>query len=146
MNWWGLFLPRFAVNELIILVRSKTPAADVPIRSVTLASDGLCLVAGNNRVGCLWRFACHRPNTGWQGQCYVWRINDEHTGLPRFQAVTRFQAHTKYLTRCLLSPDARFTWFGSQKIHYLLELDILLPVLRIQPSKSGRCTETMNLD
>jgi hypothetical protein len=30
--------------------RSKTPAGDVPIRSVTLASDGSCLVAGNNKV------------------------------------------------------------------------------------------------
>jgi hypothetical protein len=32
------------------LKRSKTPAGDVPIRSVTLASDGSCLVAGNNKV------------------------------------------------------------------------------------------------
>ncbi|PPQ99121.1 hypothetical protein CVT26_014371 [Gymnopilus dilepis] len=68
-----------------------TPAGDVPIRSVTLASDGSCLVAGNNK-----------------GQCYVWKLNDESTGLPRFQAVTRFLAHSKYLTRCLLSPDARY--------------------------------------
>jgi G protein beta subunit-like protein len=68
-----------------------TPAGDVPIRSVTIASDGSCLVAGNNK-----------------GQCYVWRINDENSGLPRFQAVTRFQAHTKYLTRCFLSPDVRY--------------------------------------
>ena len=28
----------------------QTPAGDVPIRSVTLASDGSCLVAGNNKV------------------------------------------------------------------------------------------------
>ncbi|EAU84105.2 hypothetical protein CC1G_06967 [Coprinopsis cinerea okayama7 len=68
-----------------------TPAGDVPIRSVTLASDGSCLVAGNNK-----------------GQCYVWKVNEENTNLPRFQAVTRFQAHGKYLTRCLLSPDARY--------------------------------------
>ncbi|KAH6918722.1 WD40-repeat-containing domain protein [Coprinopsis sp. MPI-PUGE-AT-0042] len=68
-----------------------TPAGEVPIRSVTLASDGSSLVAGNNK-----------------GQCYVWKVNDEHSSLPRFQAVTRFQAHGKYLTRCLLSPDARF--------------------------------------
>lgn len=68
-----------------------TPAGDVPIRSVSLASDGSCLVAGNNK-----------------GQCYVWKVNDEHSGLPRFQAVTRFLAHNKYLTRCLLSPDARY--------------------------------------
>lgn len=43
-----------------------------------------------------------------QGQCYVWRLNDESSGFPRFQAVTRFLAHSKYLTRCLLSPDARY--------------------------------------
>ncbi|KAH0584032.1 RNase P and RNase MRP subunit, variant 2 [Termitomyces sp. 'cryptogamus'] len=68
-----------------------TPAGNVPIRSVTLASDGSCLVAGNNK-----------------GQCYVWKVNDENLGLPRFQAVTRFHAHNKYLTRCLLSPDAKY--------------------------------------
>jgi G protein beta subunit-like protein len=68
-----------------------TPAGDIPIRSITLASDGTCLVAGNNK-----------------GQCYVWKLNEESTGLPRFQAVTRFLAHKKYLTRCLLSPDARY--------------------------------------
>ncbi|KAH9484145.1 RNase P and RNase MRP subunit [Psilocybe cubensis] len=68
-----------------------TPAVDVPVRSITLALDGSCVVAGNNK-----------------GQCFVWKLNDENTGLPRFQAVTRFQAHSKYITRCLLSPDARF--------------------------------------
>lgn len=68
-----------------------TPAGDIPIKSITLAADGSCLVAGNNK-----------------GQCYVWKVNDEISGLPRFQAVTRFLAHGKYLTRCLLSPDARY--------------------------------------
>lgn len=29
---------------------SKAPAADVPIRSVTIGVDGTCLVAGNNKV------------------------------------------------------------------------------------------------
>lgn len=42
-----------------------------------------------------------------QGKCYVWKINDERSDLPRFQAVTMFQAHTKYLTRLLLSPDVK---------------------------------------
>lgn len=28
--------------------------------------------------------------------------------MPRFQAVTKFQAHNKYLTRCLLSPDVKY--------------------------------------
>lgn len=30
--------------------KCKTPAGDVPIRSVSLASDGSCLVAGNNKA------------------------------------------------------------------------------------------------
>jgi target of rapamycin complex subunit LST8 len=50
----------------------------------------------------------HNPHIFSQGQCYVWKVNDEISGLPRFQAVTRFLAHGKYLTRCLLSPDARY--------------------------------------
>lgn len=40
--------------------------------------------------------------------CYVWKVNDENSGLPRFQPVTRFLAHSKYITRCLLSPDVRY--------------------------------------
>ncbi|KAJ7349201.1 WD40 repeat-like protein [Mycena albidolilacea] len=68
-----------------------TPVGDVPIRSVSLAADGSFLVAGNNK-----------------GNCYVWKVNDESSGLPRFQAVTKFHAHNKYLTRCLLSPDAKY--------------------------------------
>ncbi|KAH9966703.1 WD40 repeat-like protein [Russula dissimulans] len=74
-----------------ICTHELTPAGDVPIRSVSLASDGSCLVAGNNK-----------------GKCYVWKINEEGLGLPRFQAVTKFQAHNKYLTRCLLSPDVKY--------------------------------------
>jgi len=67
------------------------PAGDVPIRSVTIASDGSCLVAGNNK-----------------GKCYVWKINEDTSEQPRFQAITKFQAHNKYLTRCLLSPDVKY--------------------------------------
>jgi len=74
-----------------ICTHELTPAGDIPIRSVTLAADGSCLVAGNNK-----------------GKCYVWKINEEGLGLPRFQAVTKFQAHSKYLTRCLLSPDVKY--------------------------------------
>ena len=31
-------------------VLEQTPAGDIPIRAVTLASDSTCLVAGNNKV------------------------------------------------------------------------------------------------
>ncbi|KAH9945974.1 WD40 repeat-like protein [Epithele typhae] len=73
-----------------ICTHELTPGGDTPIRSISLASDGSCLVAGSVK-----------------GKCYVWKIN-ERSELPRFQAVTMFQAHTKYLTRLLLSPDVKF--------------------------------------
>lgn len=40
------------------LVLEQTPAGDIPIRSVTLASDGTCLVAGNNKVRLVRLFYC----------------------------------------------------------------------------------------
>ncbi|KAJ1310406.1 hypothetical protein OPQ81_007144 [Rhizoctonia solani] len=67
------------------------PAGDIPIRSISIASDGSCLVAGNNK-----------------GRVYVWKINENARDGPRYQAVTKFQAHNKYLTRCLLSPDVKY--------------------------------------
>jgi len=90
----------------------KTPAGDVPIRSVSLASDGSFLVAGNNKVSFtnLW-FDPFSTLISRQGKCYVWKVNEESSGLPRFQAVTKFHAHNKYLTRCLLSPDAKWAKF-----------------------------------
>lgn len=65
------------------------PAEDVPIRSVSIASDGGTLVAGND-----------------VGTVFVWRIQSgsETTSLV---PVTSFLAHPKYITRCLLSPDTR---------------------------------------
>jgi G protein beta subunit-like protein len=49
-----------------------------------------------------------RVNSCIQGKCYVWKVNEESSNLPRFQAVTKFHAHNKYLTRCLLSPDTKY--------------------------------------
>jgi len=62
---------------------------DIPIRSVSIASDGSLLVAGNNK-----------------GKVFIWKICDDPTK-ERFQAVCKFQAHNRYLTRCLLSPDVK---------------------------------------
>lgn len=92
------------------------PEEDVPMRSVSIASDGSLLTAGNNR-----------------GNVYVWRMtssnalnqqqhmavadggadiagsaiggNDEQ--LWDLIPVTKIQAHGKYLLRCLISPDVR---------------------------------------
>jgi len=65
------------------------PAGDVPIRSVTIASDGSCLVAGNNK-----------------GKIFIWKLGS-NPAKEKYIALCRFQAHTRYLTRCLLSPDVK---------------------------------------
>ncbi|KAL9122476.1 MAG: hypothetical protein Q9187_000968 [Circinaria calcarea] len=65
------------------------PEEDVSVASVTVATDGTLLCAGNN-----------------SGSVYVWRMiqNRDVTSLI---PVTSFQAHTAYITRVLLSPDVR---------------------------------------
>lgn len=65
------------------------PEEDVPVTSVSVASNGTLLVAGNN-----------------SGNCYVWKMinSKEVTSL---YPVTRFKSHAKYITKVLLSPDVR---------------------------------------
>ncbi|KAJ1562325.1 TOR complex subunit lst8 [Nowakowskiella sp. JEL0078] len=64
------------------------PEEDTPVRSITMASDGSVLVAANNK-----------------GNYFVWKTKrGEMTDL---EAVQKVQAHGKYITKCLLSPDTR---------------------------------------
>ncbi|GMF00886.1 hypothetical protein B5S28_g858 [[Candida] boidinii] len=65
------------------------PEDNVGVQSVSVASDGSMLVAGNNR-----------------GNVYVWEMmnNRDVTSL---HPVTKFRAHQKYITRVLLSSDCR---------------------------------------
>ncbi|WVW82543.1 hypothetical protein I302_104554 [Kwoniella bestiolae CBS 10118] len=67
------------------------PDEDVPIRSVSIASDGSTLVAGNNN-----------------GMIYVWRIVPVPDGNANLLPVTSFRAHSKYITRVILSPDTKY--------------------------------------
>ncbi|MCJ1470312.1 TOR complex subunit lst8 [Pseudocyphellaria aurata] len=65
------------------------PEEDVSVASVTVASDGTLLCAGNN-----------------SGNVYVWRML-QNRDITSLIPVTSFQAHTAYVTRVLLSPDVR---------------------------------------
>jgi len=64
------------------------PEDNVSMRSVTVSSDGLTLVAGSTK-----------------GSCYVWKMAPNNS--TDLTAVTKFTAHNKYLTKCLLSPDSK---------------------------------------
>lgn len=46
-----------------------------------------------------------------QGNCYVWRF--EPGSITDLQPVTMFNAHSKYITRVLLSPDVKCVFFWS---------------------------------
>ncbi|KDN45753.1 WD40 repeat-like protein [Tilletiaria anomala UBC 951] len=106
------------------------PEEDVPIRSVSVASEGSCLVAGNHHGNVyVWRInsgvvpdqqgaggqgslqAAPEGSTAADGQPLVppppanANPGEEYTDL---QPVTTFRAHEKYLTKCLLSPDVRY--------------------------------------
>ncbi|CBQ73445.1 related to LST8-required for transport of permeases from the golgi to the plasma membrane [Sporisorium reilianum SRZ2] len=87
------------------------PEEGVPIRSVTVAADGSCLVAGNNTGEVyVWRFingvydAQQQQQQAQQPPSPAAAAGGDFTEL---QPVTTFQAHEKYLTRVLLSPDVR---------------------------------------
>lgn len=94
------------------------PEEDVPVRSVTVASEGSCLVAGNHLGNVyVWRMKSgvvpeqpgHPGIVGKDGQPLEQppvngNPGEQYTDL---EPVTKFKAHDKYLIKCLLSPDVR---------------------------------------
>ncbi|KKK24875.1 hypothetical protein P175DRAFT_0473454 [Aspergillus ochraceoroseus IBT 24754] len=65
------------------------PEDDVAVHSVSVASDGSLLCAGNKK-----------------GNVYIWRMIQD-AELTRIVPICTFQAHKDYLTRVLLSPDVK---------------------------------------
>lgn len=65
------------------------PEDDVPVRSVSVASDGTMLVAGNNK-----------------GNCYVWKMSNNRD-VTSLTPITKIRSHGKYITKVLLSPDGK---------------------------------------
>ncbi|RMZ88413.1 hypothetical protein DV736_g4375, partial [Chaetothyriales sp. CBS 134916] len=65
------------------------PDDDVPLSSVSIASDGSLLAAGNNK-----------------GDVYLWRMYQSQDSTT-LQPCRVFNAHKTYLTRLLLSPDIK---------------------------------------
>lgn len=65
------------------------PEDDVPINSLSVASDGSMLVAGNNK-----------------GNCYVWKMQNQND-MTSLTPATKFRSHSKYITRVLLLTDMK---------------------------------------
>ncbi|KAI9013632.1 quinon protein alcohol dehydrogenase-like superfamily [Hyaloraphidium curvatum] len=69
------------------------PEEDVAVKSVSMAGDGGVLVAANNK-------AC--PNH--PGNVYVWKVKSRGD-VTDLEALQKIPAHSKYITKALLSPD-----------------------------------------
>lgn len=65
------------------------PEEDVSVNSLSVASDGSLLVAGNSK-----------------GNCYVWLMQNEGDAT-LLNPKSKFEAHLNYITRILLLTDAR---------------------------------------
>ncbi|KAF1799452.1 WD40-repeat-containing domain protein [Mucor lusitanicus] len=65
------------------------PEEGVPMRSVTVASDGSMLIAVNNK-----------------GNCYVWKLSNGPDS-NEVEPIHQFQAHSNYILRVMLSPDTK---------------------------------------
>ncbi|KAJ3088800.1 TOR complex subunit lst8, partial [Quaeritorhiza haematococci] len=87
------------------------PEEDTPARSVSMAADGSLLVAANNK-----------------GNFYVWKTKNKGD-MTDLEAVTRVQAHSKYITKCLLSPDTKMLATCSA--------DATVKIWNASPSSSG---------
>ncbi|KIW31430.1 uncharacterized protein PV07_03080 [Cladophialophora immunda] len=66
------------------------PVEDISMASVSVASDGSLLAAGNNL-----------------GDVYIWRVYQNHDSTTLLPC-RAFKAHKDYLTRLLLSPDIKY--------------------------------------
>lgn len=82
------------------------PEEDVPVSSVTVASDGTLLCAANTLVRQGETGSQASSADAAQGNVFVWLLRQtfERTEL---LPVTHFSAHKEYITRILLSPDVK---------------------------------------
>lgn len=96
------------------------PEENVSVASVSVASDGSLLCAGNNTVSLLPSSMlpqtqstykkkdqpAENANTKNKGNVYVWRMLQTHD-TTSLVPVCKFTAHATYITRVLLSPDVK---------------------------------------
>jgi len=83
------------------------PEVGTAVQSLTVASDGSLVVAGNSK-----------------GTCYVWKLQPGSKTTAHFEPLHKLQAHDGYVLKCLLSPDCRLlATTSSDKTIKLWNLD-----------------------
>ena len=84
------------------------------IRSVSISRDASLLAAANDA-----------------GSCFVWRLGRNEDSSTKFEPLQKLQAHSTYVTKCLMSPDGKrlATCSADQSAR------LPLPAARRQPSE-----------
>jgi G protein beta subunit-like protein len=124
------------------------PEEDVPVASVTVASDGSTLCAGTNSVSKNYNCLFEVANAIFKGNVYVWHLlqfREKTTLIP----ITHFSAHKEYITRVLLSPDVKHLATCSAdhtaKIWEVKDLATMIPVPG-QPQPANSSPEPFRLE
>ena len=91
-----------------VFVRKLVPEVGEAVRSVSVASDGSLVVAGNST-----------------GTCYVWRLQKDAKTTAHFEPLHKLRAHPdEYVLKCLISPGVRsLATTSSDKTVKLWNLD-----------------------
>ncbi|KAE8354867.1 quinon protein alcohol dehydrogenase-like superfamily [Aspergillus coremiiformis] len=97
------------------------PEDDVAVQSVSVASDGSLLCAGNKK-----------------GNVYIWRMVQD-AELTRIVPMCTFQAHKDYLTRILLSPDVKhLATCSADHTAKVWNLDLDYPPAKIAAAQAAK--------
>ncbi|KAE8147918.1 quinon protein alcohol dehydrogenase-like superfamily [Aspergillus avenaceus] len=97
------------------------PEDDVAVQSVSVASDGSLLCAGNKK-----------------GNVYIWRMIQD-AELTRIVPICTFQAHKDYLTRILLSPDVKhLATCSADHTAKVWNLDLDYPPAKIAAAQAAK--------
>ncbi len=68
--------------------KELVPDGEVGVKSISIAGDASMVVAANNR-----------------GRCFVWKLSDDDSS--RWEPMHKIEAHSRYILKCLFSPDVK---------------------------------------
>jgi len=69
--------------------KELVPDGEIGIKSVSITSDASLVAAANNK-----------------GKCFIWRLAEDE--FAKFEPLHKIEAHSRYILKCLFSPDTKF--------------------------------------
>jgi len=68
--------------------KELVPDGEIGIKSVSITNDGSLVAAANNK-----------------GRCFIWQLAEDDSS--KFEPLQKIEAHSRYILKCLFSPDAK---------------------------------------